>query len=173
MKLKKFPLIILFCFLSSGVVVFLYIIGFNSLTTPPKSAEDLLEEHLKEDDLTQLVEGSGDGLVSAILPPKLSYFQFQLSFSANLKNDKNIMNMEIALSTFEGEFYMARLKHHEPALRRVILDNIAETPENEARTKEGKEKLSEKLLLEINLKLEMLSEDPAIEGVHFTAFAIR
>ena len=45
--------------------------------------------------------------------------------------------------------------------------------EVEARTKEGKEKLSEKLLSEINLKLEMLSEDPAIEGVHFTAFAIR
>ena len=51
----------------------------------------------------------------------------------------------------------------------LILDIFA----NRARTKEGKEKLSEKLLLEINLKLEMLSEDPAIEGVHFTAFAIR
>ena len=130
MKLRQFPLIVLFCLLSSSVVVFLYIIGFNFLTIPPKSAEDLLEEHLNEDDLTQLVEGTGDGLVSAILPPKISYFQFQLSFSANLKNDKNIMNMEIALSTFEGEFYMARLKHHEPAIRRVILDNIAETPEN-------------------------------------------
>ena len=130
MKLRKFPLIILFCLLSSVLVVFLYIVGFNVLTIPPKSAEDLLEEHLKDDDLAPLVEDSGDGLVSAILPPKLSYFQFQLSFSANLKNDKNIMNMEIALSTFEGEFYMARLKHHEPAIRRVILDNIAETPEN-------------------------------------------
>ena len=83
------------------------------------------------------------------------------------------MNMEIALSTFKGEFYMARLKHHEPALRRVILDNLAETPENEARTKKGKEKLSQKLLSEINLKLEILNEEPAIEGVHFTAFAIR
>ena len=73
-----------------------------------------------------------DGLVSALLPPKLSYFQFQLSFSANFKNDKNIMNTEIALSTFEGEFYIARIKHHEPALRRVILDTIAETPEQDA-----------------------------------------
>lgn len=173
MKLKKFPLIILFCLLSSAVVIFLYVMGFSFLTIPPKSAEDLLDEHLKEDNLSQLEEGSGESLVSAILTPKLSYFQFMLSFSANLKNDKNIMNMEIALSTFKGEFYMARLKHHEPALRRVILDNLAETPENEARTKKGKEKLSQKLLSEINLKLEILNEEPAIEGVHFTAFAIR
>ena len=60
MKLKKFPLIILFCLLSSSVVVFLYIIGFNFFTIPPKSAEDLLEDHLKEDDLTPLVEDNGD-----------------------------------------------------------------------------------------------------------------
>ena len=88
-----------------------------------------------------------------LLPPKLSYFQFQLSFSANFKNDKNIMNTEIALSTFEGEFYLARIKHHEPALRRVILDTIAETPEEDARTKIGKENLAHKLLSEINSKL--------------------
>ena len=40
-------------------------------------------------------------------------------------------------------------------------------------TKIGKENLAQKLLSEINGKLESLSEDPAIEGVHFTAFAIR
>ena len=39
-------------------------------------------------------------------------------------------------------------------------------------TKIGKENLAQKLLSEINTKLESLSEDPAIEGVHFTAFAL-
>jgi len=173
MKLKKFPIIIALSILSSLLVVLLYFMGFNLLSTPPKSAEELLELHLTEDNQTLSEDDGSGGLVSAILPPKLSYFQFMLSFSANLKDDKNIMNMEVALSTFKGEFYLARLKHHEPALRRVILDILSETPEDEARTKLGKEELSEILLLEINLKLENLAEEPAIEGVHFTSFAIR
>ena len=174
MKLKKFPIIIALSILSSLIVASLYLMGFNLLTSPPKTAEELLDLHLTEDNQTLSEDVGGDGgLVSALLPPKLSYFQFMLSFSANLKDDKNIMNMEVALSTFKGEFYMARLKHHEPALRRVILDTLSETPEFLARTKLGKEELSETLLLEINLKLEDLNEEPAIEGVHFTSFAIR
>ena len=174
MKLKKFPIIIALSILSSLIVASLYLMGFNLLTSPPKTAEELLDLHLTEDNQTLSEDVGGDGgLVSALLPPKLSYFQFMLSFSANLKDDKNIMNMEVALSTFKGEFYMARLKHHEPALRRVILDTLSETPEELARTKLGKEELSETLLLEINLKLENLNEEPAIEGVHFTSFAIR
>ena len=173
MRLKKIPLIILFCLLASAVVIFLYIMGFNFLTIPPKSSEALLEEHMQEDNLSSLEDENGGGILEAIIAPRLSYFTFVLSFSANLKNDKNIMNMEVALSTFEGEFYLARLTHHEPALRRVILDTLSETPEESARTKKGKDELAAKLLSEINLKLEFLSEKPAIEGVHFTAFAVR
>ena len=173
MILKKIPLLIILCFTSSILTILFYLFSFNFFATPPKTSKELLEEHLKTDNISSEDSVGEDGLVSAILTPKLSYFQFQLSFSANFKNDKNIMNTEIALSTFEGEFYMARIKHHEPALRRVILDTIAETPEEDARTKIGKERLAEKLLYEINEKLENLSEDPLIEGVHFTAFAIR
>ena len=55
----------------------------------------------------------------------------------------------------------------------MILDTLSETPEESARTKKGKDELAAKLLSEINLKLEFLSEKPAIEGVHFTAFAVR
>ena len=174
MRLKKIPLIILFCLLASAVVIFLYIMGFNFLTIPSKSSETLLEEHMQEDNLSSSLEDeNGGGILEAIIAPRLSYFSFLLSFSANLKDDKNIMNMEVSLSTFEGEFYLARLTHHEPALRRVILDTLSETPEESARTKEGKNELAAKLLSEINLKLEFLSEKPAIEGVHFTAFAVR
>ena len=173
MRLKKIPLIILFCLLASAVVIFLYIMGFNFLTIPSKSSETLLEEHMQEDNLSSLEDENGGGILEAIIAPRLSYFSFLLSFSANLKDDKNIMNMEVSLSTFEGEFYLARLTHHEPALRRVILDTLSETPEETARTKKGKNELAAKLLSEINLKLEFLSEKPAIEGVHFTAFAVR
>ena len=173
MILKKIPFLIILCITASILTILFYLFSFNFFTTPPKTSKELLEEHLQTDNISSQESIDENGLVSAILPPKLSYFQFLLSFSANFKNDENIMNTEIALSTFKGEFYMARIKHHEPALRRVILDTIAETSEEDARTKEGKERLAKKLLHEINSKLESLSEDPAIEGVHFTAFAIR
>ena len=133
-----------------------FVVCYNVLTVPPKTSEQLLEDHFQIDNISSEENIDEDGLVSALLPPKLSYFQFQLSFSANFKNDKNIMNTEIALSTFEGEFYLARIKHHEPALRRVILDTIAETPEEDARTKIGKENLAHKLLSEINSKFLVL-----------------
>ena len=118
-------------------------------------------------------ESEDGGLVAALLPPKLTYFQFVLSFTSNFKNDENIMNMELALATFEGEGYHARLKHHEPALRRVILDTMAEIEEESVKTKNGKDDLAAILLSNINLKLEQLKEDPAIESVHFSSFAIR
>ena len=172
MIFKKIPILIVLCVTASILVILFYLLGYNVLTVPPKTSEQLLEEHF-QDNISSEENIDENGLVSVLLPPKLSYFQFLLSFSANFKNDKNIMNTEIALSTFKGEFYLARIKHHEPALRRVILDTIAETPEEDARTKIGKENLAQKLLSEINAKLESLSEEPAIEGVHFTAFAIR
>ena len=132
MILKKIPLLIILCITASILTILFYLFGFNFFATPPKTSKELLEEHLQIDKISSEKSVGEDGLVSAILPPKLSYFQFQLSFSANFKNDKNIMNTEIALSTFKGEFYMARIKHHEPALRRIILDTIAETPEEAA-----------------------------------------
>ena len=50
---------------------------------------------------------------------------------------------------------MAKIKHHEPALRRVILDTIAETPEEDARTKIGKETLLKNYYMKLmqNLKI--------------------
>ena len=72
MKLKKFPIIIALSILSSLIVALLYFMGFNLLTTPPKTAEELLELHLTEDNQTLSEDDGGDGLVSALLPPKLS-----------------------------------------------------------------------------------------------------
>ena len=83
------------------------------------------------------------------------------------------MNIELALATLEGEGYHARLKHHEPALSKVVLATMSETPEELIRTKKLKEEFALNLLNAINLKLEELEEDPAIESVNFSAFAIR
>ncbi len=173
MNKRKIPFILMgLCIFSSITIIILYALGFRIFTTPELTPQELLELELAEDNSSS-EEIEDGGLVAALLPPKLTYFQFILSFTSNFKNDKNIMNMELALATFEGEGYHARLKHHEPALRRVVLDTMAEIEEESVKTKKGKDDLASILLSQINLKLEQLKEDPAIESVHFSSFAIR
>jgi flagellar basal body-associated protein FliL len=171
-KGKKSLILLILSVTSSIIVIFLYFIGFNIFSTPKLTPSELLEQQLNNDNESINID-DGTSLVDVFLEPKLSYFQFVLSFSSNFKGDNNIMNMELALSTFEGENYHARLTHHEPALRRVVLDTMSETEEDLVRTKKGKEALALTLLLAINNKLESLQEEPAIEEVHFSSFAIR
>ena len=173
LKLKVPYILTILSVISSIVIIILYYVGFNIFSKPEPTPKELLEKTLQEDNNSNINEESGGSLVDVLLPPSLSYFQFVLSFSSNLKNDNNIMNIELALATFEGEGYHARLKHHEPALRKVVLDTMSETPEELIRTKKGKEEFALNLLNAINLKLEELEEDPAIESVNFSAFAIR
>tara|TARA_Y100000746_G_C15135663_1_gene298655 strand:+ start:35 stop:556 length:522 start_codon:yes stop_codon:yes gene_type:complete len=173
MNKRKIPFILMgLCIFSSIMILVLYILGFRIFTSPELTPKELLEQELAEDNSSS-DKNEDLGLVAALLPPKLTYFQFVLSFTSNFKNDKNIMNMELALATFEGEGYHARLKHHEPALRRVVLDTMAEIEEESVKTKKGKDDLASILLSQINLKLEQLEEDSAIESVHFSSFAIR
>ena len=173
LKLKIPYILTILSVISSITIAVLYYVGFNIFSKPEPTPQELLEQKLQEGNSTIIEEDSGGGLVDALLPPKLSYFQFVLSFSSNLKHDNNIMNIELALATFEGEGYHARLKHHEPALRKIVLDTMSETPEELIRTKKGKEEFALNLLNAINLKLEALEEEPAIESVHFSSFAIR
>ena len=59
------------------------------------------------------------------------------------------------------------------ALRSVILSVISDFSEESISGSEGKNALSEKLLNEMNAKLESLKEFPGIEGVYFTSFVVQ
>jgi flagellar FliL protein len=62
---------------------------------------------------------------------------------------------------------------HQLALRSVILSVISDFSEEGISGSEGKNALSEKLLKEMNAKLESLKEFPGIEGVYFTSFVVQ
>ena len=172
-KNKSTLILILACIFSSIAVIVLFVTFFNIFAQTQPTSEELLALELSNANETEIITSEGGGLTNFIIPPKLQYFQFMASFSANMKNDSNIMNTEIALSTFEGDYYFERLKHHEPALRKIILDTIADFEESLIRSKKGKQELAETLLQEIQNKLVALGEEPKIEEVHFSSFAIR
>ena len=90
MIFKKIPILIVLSATASILVILFYLLGYNVLTVPPKSSEQLLKDHLQIDNVSLEENIDEDGLVSALLPPKLSYFQFQLSFSANFNQKYKI-----------------------------------------------------------------------------------
>ena len=52
MIFKKIPILIVLCVTASILVVLFYLLSFNILTVPPKTSEQLLEEHLQMDNVS-------------------------------------------------------------------------------------------------------------------------
>ena len=52
MIFKKIPILIVLCATASILVILFYLLGYNVLTVPPKTSEQLLEEHCQIDNLS-------------------------------------------------------------------------------------------------------------------------
>ena len=59
------------------------------------------------------------------------------------------------------------------SLRSEILSTISDFTETDISGSDGKKKLSERLMVVLNKKLETLDEFPGIEDVYFTAFILQ
>ena len=102
-----------------------------------------------------------------------TYFEFPGDFTTNLKNSKKFLQISVGVSTQYDEKVMEMVDQHQLALRSVILSVISDFSEQDISGSEGKNVLSEKLLKEMNAKLDSLKEFPGIEGVYFTSFVIQ
>ena len=102
-----------------------------------------------------------------------TYFEFPGDFTTNLKNSKKFLQISVGVSTQYDEKVIEMVDQHQLALRSVILSVISDFSEESISGSEGKNALSEKLLKEMNAKLESLKEFPGIEGVYFTSFVVQ
>ena len=102
-----------------------------------------------------------------------TYFEFPGDFTTNLKNSKKFLQISVGVSTQYDEKVIEMVDQHQLALRSVILSVISDFSEETISGSEGKNALSEKLLKEMNAKLESLKEFPGIEGVYFTSFVVQ
>ena len=73
---------------------------------------------------------------------------------------------------FKDEGYVSDIEIKGEGAKRVIDLTIKFSEEGNSGS-EGKDALSEKLLKEMNAKLESLKEFPGIEGVYFTSFVVQ
>ncbi len=102
-----------------------------------------------------------------------TYFEFPGDFTTNLKGSRKFLQVSVGVSTQYDEKVMEVVDSHQLALRSEILSTISDFTEDDISGSDGKKKLSERLLIVLNEKLEKLDEFPGIEDVYFTAFILQ
>ena len=102
-----------------------------------------------------------------------TYFEFPGDFTTNLKGSRKFLQVSVGVSTQYDEKVMEVVDSHQLALRSEILSTISDFTETDISGSDGKKKLSERLMVVLNKKLEALDEFPGIEDVYFTAFILQ
>ena len=102
-----------------------------------------------------------------------TYFEFPGDFTTNLKGSRKFLQVSVGVSTQYDEQVMEVVDSHQLALRSEILSTISDFTEEYISGSDGKKKLSERLMVVLNKKLETLDEFPGIEDVYFTAFILQ
>ena len=102
-----------------------------------------------------------------------TYFEFPGDFTTNLKGSRKFLQVSVGVSTQYDEKVMEVVDSHQLALRSEILSTISDFTEEEISGSDDKKKLSQRLMVVLNKKLEALNEFPGIEDVYFTAFILQ
>ena len=88
MIFKKIPILIVLCATASILVILFYLLGYNILTVPPKTSEQLLEDHMQIDNVTSekirifFPIISRNTLQTFILPVTLVYINYNFNYDS-------------------------------------------------------------------------------------------
>ena len=191
---KKSGLVKIIIFVVAGILLIVIGLGigyfmFGGEPEPDPSAEvnQIIEgkntkakenEEQKENEEGE-VEGE-DGLLKKNVKSipevdsyETTYFEFPGDFTTNLKGSRKFLQLSVGVSTQYDEKVMEVVDSHQLALRSEILSTVSDFSEEDISGSDGKKKLSDRLLVVLNTKLETLKEFPGIEDVYFTAFILQ
>ena len=189
---KKSNLLKIIIFVVAGLLLIVVGLGigyliFGGEPEPDPSAEvnQIIEgkETEKKEKSENNVEGEEvgeDGIIKKnvkAIPEvdsyETTYFEFPGDFTTNLKGSRKFLQVSVGVSTQYDEKVMEVVDSHQLALRSEILSTISDFTEVDISGSDGKKKLSERLMVVLNKKLETLNEFPGIEDVYFTAFILQ
>ena len=191
---KKSNLLKIIIFVVAGLLLIVVGLGigyfiFGGEPEPDPSAEvnQIIEgketekkEKEKSDNDEEGEEVGEDGLIKKnvkAIPEvdsyETTYFEFPGDFTTNLKGSRKFLQVSVGVSTQYDEKVMEVVDSHQLALRSEILSTISDFTETDISGSDGKKKLSERLMVVLNKKLETLDEFPGIEDVYFTAFILQ
>lgn len=104
---------------------------------------------------------------------RTSYFTFTDDFTSNLKNSAGLIQLSLAASTHRDGRVILWLKKHELAVRSRILVVLADTPEEEVLTAEGKERLQKRIADAINEVLIEAEGFGGVDSVYFRSLLVQ
>ena len=113
------------------------------------------------------VEGEGGSAYRTI------YYSFGEDFTSNLRNSDSLVQVSLAASTRRDGRVLMWMKKHELAIRSAMLAVLAETPEQDAYTVEGKDRLEKRLTAAINKVLTETEGFGGVDAVYFKSFLVQ
>ncbi|MFB0613813.1 flagellar basal body-associated FliL family protein [Aurantiacibacter poecillastricola] len=104
---------------------------------------------------------------------RAAYFEFDDSFTTNLLDSPGLVQLNLAASTRHDGRVIQWLEMHELAIRSEILVEMANTPEDEVYSAEGKQRLKDRLTAAINRVLEAEEGFGGVDAVYFRTFLVQ
>ena len=106
-------------------------------------------------------------------PYKTSYFNFSDEFTSNLKGSSTLIQVSLACSTHRDGRVIMWLKKHELAIRSDMLEVLADTPDDDIDSLEGKQRLRKRLTAAINHVLIQTEGFGGVDDVYFKNFLVQ
>lgn len=104
---------------------------------------------------------------------RTAYYSFEKGFTSNFADSAGLIQVDIAASTTRDGRVLQWIDRHELAVRSAILVELAATPEEDAYSTEGKERLQARLAKAINEVLIEKEGFGGIDQVYFEAFLVQ
>lgn len=104
---------------------------------------------------------------------RTSYYTFSEEFTSNLKDSDALVQIALACSTRRDGRVLLWLKKHELAIRSAMLAVLADTPEADVTSIEGKERLQKRLTAAINQVLTQTEGFGGVDAVYFRSFLVQ
>ena len=104
---------------------------------------------------------------------RTSYYSFTEEFTSNLKHSDALVQIALACSTRRDGRVLMWIKKHELAIRSALLEVLADTPEDEVGSIEGKDRLQKRMTAAINKVLTQTEGFGGVDAVYFKSFIIQ
>lgn len=101
---------------------------------------------------------------------RTAYYNFTDDFTSNLKDTDGLVQVSLAASTRRDGRVLMWIKKHELAIRSDMLAVLADTPEEEIHSLEGKKRLQKRLTAAINKVLIDTEGFGGVDDVYFKSF---
>ena len=121
----------------------------------------------KEGEAGPEVEGDGGSKY------RTAYYSFSEEFTSNLSNSDGLIQVSLAASTRRDGRVLLWLKKHELAVRSAMLAVLADTPEEDVYSVDGKERLQKRLTAAINKVLTETEGFGGIDAVYFKSVLVQ